>query len=95
MLTIPPMSIAAPAAIMAMGRASGEKRVERAIRNALDSPLLYGRDISHAQRILFNIYSSVEAPIMVPEMHEIDDFFDSLYPNIEVIWGISTDSSIG
>ena len=29
-------------AIMAMGRASGEHRVERAILNALDSPLLYG-----------------------------------------------------
>ena len=82
-------------AIMAMGRASGEKRVERAIQNALHSPLLYGSDISKAQRILFNIYSSEEAPIMVPEMQEIDDFFDSLNPYIEVIWGISTDNSIG
>jgi len=82
-------------AIMAMGRASGEKRVEKAIQNALHSPLLYGSDISHAKRILFNIYSSEEAPIMVPEMQEIDEFFDSLNPNIEVIWGISTDNTIG
>lgn len=82
-------------AIMAMGRASGEKRVERAIQNALHSPLLYGSDITHAKRILFNIYSSEEEPIMVPEMQEIDEFFDSLNPNIEVIWGISTDSTIG
>lgn len=82
-------------AIMAMGRASGEKRVERAIKNALDSPLLYGNDITKAQRILFNIYSSDEAPIMVPEMQEIDDFFDQLNPNIDVIWGISTDTSLG
>lgn len=82
-------------AIMAMGRASGERRVERAIQNALHSPLLYGSDITHAKRILFNIYSSEEEPIMVPEMQEIDDFFDSLNPNIEVIWGISTDSTIG
>ena len=82
-------------AIMAMGRASGEKRVERAIKNALNSPLLYGSDISHAKRILFNIYSSDEAPIMVPEMQEIDEFFDSLNPNIEVIWGISSDNTIG
>ena len=81
-------------AIMAMGRASGEKRVERAIQNALHSPLLYGSDITHAKRILFNIYSSEEEPIMVPEMQEIDEFFDSLNPNIEVIWGISTDSTI-
>ena len=82
-------------AIMAMGRASGEKRVERAIQNALHSPLLYGSDISKAKRILFNIYSSDDAPIMVPEMQEIDDFFDSLNPYIEVIWGISSDNSIG
>ena len=82
-------------AIMAMGRASGEKRVENAIRNALDSPLLYGNDIEKAKRILFNIYSSDESPIMVPEMQEIDEFFDRLDPNIEVIWGISTDTSLG
>ncbi len=82
-------------AIMAMGRASGERRVERAIQNALNSPLLYGSDITKAKRILFNIYSSEEAPIMVPEMQEIDDFFDKLDPKIEVIWGISTDNSIG
>ena len=50
-------------AIMAMGRAKGEKRVERAIQNALNSPLLYGSDISHAK--------------------------------IDVIWGISTDNSVG
>lgn len=82
-------------AIMAMGRANGERRVERAIENALNSPLIYGCDISKAKRILFNIYSSDEAPIMVPEMQEIDEFFDSLSPNIEVIWGISTDASLG
>ena len=82
-------------AIMATGRASGEKRVERAIKNALESPLIYGSDISHAKRILFNIYSSDEMPVMVPEMQEIDDFFDSLNPEIEVIWGLSTDNGLG
>ncbi len=82
-------------AIMAMGRAKGERRVEHAIQNALHSPLIYGSDISKAKRILFNIYSSDEAPIMVPEMLEIDEFFDCLNPSIEVIWGISTDNSIG
>ena len=32
---------------------------------------------------------------MVPEMDEIDDFFDRLNPDISVIWGISTDNTIG
>ena len=82
-------------AIMAMGRASGSNRVEKAIIDALDSPLLYGNDIGKAKRILFNIYASDEHPIFVRELQEIDDFFDQLDPNIEVIWGTATDDSLG
>ena len=82
-------------AIMAMGRASGEHRVEKAILNALDSPLIYGNDIGKAKRILFNIYASDEHPIFVRELQEIDDFFDQLDPNIEVIWGTATDDTLG
>ena len=82
-------------AIMAMGRACGEHRVEKAIIDALNSPLLYGNDIGKAKRILFNIYASDEHPIFVREMQEIDDFFDQLDPNISVIWGTSTDDSLG
>ena len=82
-------------AIMAMGRASGEHRVEKAIVDALDSPLLYGNDIGKAKRILFNIYASDEYPIFVRELQEIDDFFDQLDPNIDVIWGTATDDTLG
>ena len=82
-------------AIMAMGRASGDHRVERAILDALDSPLLYGNDIGKAKRILFNIYASDTHPIFVHELQEIDDFFDQLDPNIDVIWGTATDDSLG
>ena len=82
-------------AIMAMGRASGEHRVERAILDALDSPLLYGNDIGKAKRILFNIYASDTHPIYVRELQEIDDFFDQLDPNIDVIWGTASDDSLG
>ena len=81
-------------AIMAMGRASGEGRVQNAILNALDSPLLYGSDISNAQRILFNIYTSSKHPIFVREMREIDAFFDELNPDIKGIWGLSDDDSL-
>jgi cell division protein FtsZ len=82
-------------AIMAIGRASGDHRVERAILDALDSPLLHGSDINHAKRILFNIYASDEMPILVQEMEEISEFFDQLDPDIDVIWGTSTDDSLG
>ena len=82
-------------AIMAMGRASGDHRVEKAIYDALNSPLLYGNDIGKAKRILFNIYASDDHPIFVRELQEIDDFFDQLDPNIEVIWGTATDDTLG
>lgn len=82
-------------AIMAAGRASGDHRVERAIIQALDSPLLYGNDIGRARRILFDIYTSDEEPLYMDEMHEIDDFMRQLDPDIEVIWGTSTDNTLG
>lgn len=82
-------------AIMAIGRAGGEHRVQQAIVDALDSPLLYGSDISRAKRILFNIYTSEETPLFVNEMQEVDAFMDTLDPQIEVIWGVSDDNTLG
>lgn len=82
-------------AIMAIGRAGGNQRVERAILDALDSPLLHGNDINHAKRILFNIYASEQNPVRIPEMQEISEFFDQLDPDIDVIWGTSTDDTLG
>ena len=82
-------------AIMAAGRACGDHRVERAIIQALDSPLLYGSDIGRARRILFDIYTSEEEPLYMDEMREIEDFMKQLDPNIDVIWGTSTDNSLG
>ena len=79
---------------MAIGRASGEKRVQKAILNALDSPLLYGSDISKAKNILFNIYASNKAPLFVKELQEIDAFMYELDPNINVIWGTSDDDTL-
>ncbi len=82
-------------AIMAIGRARGERRVEKAIVNALESPLLYGSDISNAKKILFNIYTSEDKPLFVSEMREVDAFMYGLNPNIEVIWGTSDDNTLG
>lgn len=81
-------------AIMAIGRASGEHRVQNAILNALNSPLLYGNDISKATRILFNIYTSKDNQLFVDEIEEIDAFMDLLNPNIELIWGMATDETL-
>lgn len=82
-------------AIMAMGRGKGELRVEKAIIDALDSPLLYGNDISKAKRILFNVYTSEEHPLLITEMSEVDAFMAELDPSISVIWGVSDDNTLG
>ena len=82
-------------AIMAIGRGEGEHRVEKAVIDALDSPLLYGSEIDSATRILFNIYTSKEHSLRVREMNDIDKFMDALNPNIDVIWGVSDDDSLG
>ena len=81
-------------AIMSIGRASGEHRVQNAVLNALQSPLLYGSDISKATRILFNIYTSSEHELFVDERGEIGAFMDELDPSIDVIWGMATDDTL-
>lgn len=81
-------------AIMAIGRASGEHRVRNAVLDALNSPLLYGADISKATRVLINIYTSSEHELFVDELAEIDAFMDELDSNIEVIWGMAKDDTL-
>ncbi len=82
-------------AIMSTGRAKGDKRLKRAIENALHSPLLNNNNITNAKKVLFNIYAGSDNPILIEEMSEIDSFMDSLNPNMEVIWGKATDDSLG
>jgi cell division protein FtsZ len=82
-------------AIMSNGTARGERRLKTAIDNALHSPLLNDNDIYNAKKILFNISASDDAPILASETEELNNFMKSFDPNIEVIWGTSTDQSLG
>lgn len=81
-------------AIMAIGRASGENRVANALINALQSPLLYGNDISQAKRVLLNIYTSTEHELFVDEIDILDGFMSEL-DNVDFIWGLATDETLG
>ena len=82
-------------AIMSSGYGEGENRVEDAIVNALHSPLLNNNDVFDAKKILFNIYSSDEAPLIVEEMEAVANFMKRFGPEIEVIWGTATDKKLG
>ena len=52
-------------------------------------------DIEKAQKLLYIIYSSKENPILINELSELNTFMEELDPNIEVIWGLYDDDSLG
>lgn len=82
-------------AIMSEGRATGEKRVERAMLNALNSPLINNVDIKKAKKLLYIIYQSNEYPLMTNELDEVTDFMNELQKEVEVLWGLYEDESLG
>ena len=82
-------------AIVTVGYGSGEKRVIKAMNDALNSPLLNTKDIEKAQRLLYIIYTCDEKPVSIPELGEINQFMDSLSDDLEVLWGLYHDDTIG
>ena len=82
-------------AIMSVGRASGEHRIEKAFVEALNSPLLNNMEIERARRLLYIIYSCDESQVTMTELREINGFMDDLAPNIEVLWGLYRDNTLG
>ncbi|MBR4846567.1 MAG: cell division protein FtsZ, partial [Bacteroidaceae bacterium] len=82
-------------AIMACGKGAGEKRLDAAIRDALNSPLLNDNDIYNSRKILFNIYQSQKKPLIVEEFEELNRFMEKFESNdIEVIWGVADDDTL-
>lgn len=82
-------------AVMNTGLASGERRITKAIENALNSPLLNNNDIHDAKKILLNIYSSTTDQVRMSEIDEVHEFMERMGDDIEVIWGASFDETLG
>ena len=82
-------------AIMATGKAKGKYRIQNAILNALNSPLLNDNEIEQAQKLLYILYASKDNPILIDELSELDSFMAELDTDIEVIWGLYDDDSLG
>ncbi len=81
-------------AIMGAAQASGKDRAIRAIREALDSPLLNNTDIVGAKDILLNITSGKEE-ITMNEMTDITSYIiRKVGNNAAVIWGVGTDEGL-
>lgn len=81
-------------AVMNTGIAEGEQRIEKAIHNALHSPLL-DNDISTSKKILLNFYcTESDDQISMEEIEQINKFMEQMSENIDVIWGITYDNSL-
>lgn len=85
------------AAIISTGYGEGEHRVTKAINDALHSPLLKNRDIFGSKRLLFNLYYSrtAEPEFTMGEAQELTDFINNLDPEVDVIYGICFDDTLG
>lgn len=82
-------------AIISIGYGEGEHRILKAVEQALDSPLLTGVDIEHAQKMLCIVYTGNLQPVKISEMSEIQDFMDTLSPDLDVFFGLYPDDSLG
>lgn len=84
-------------AIISMGYGEGENRVTKAIEDALHSPLLRNTDIFTSRKLLFNLYFSREAEdkFKIDETNQITSFISNIDPNVDVIWGVAFDESLG
>ncbi len=85
------------AAIISSGYGEGENRVTLAIQDALRSPLLKNRDIFGSKKLLFYLYidPNAEDQLRTDESHEINDFISSINSDVDVIWGIGFDETLG
>ena len=83
-------------AIMNVGRSSDpELRITKAIRDALNSPLVNTTDVHGASRILLTFYCSKEKAIRMRELDQINQFIEEVGDEVEVKWGASYDDTLG
>ncbi len=84
-------------AIISTGYGEGPGRVTMALQNALNSPLLKNRDILGSKRLLINLYVSEteDKTIAMNEMGQLSSFVDNIDQEVDVIWGVTIDNSLG
>ena len=82
-------------AIMGSARASGESRAIKAVKAALQSPLLNNNDISGARNILLNVTSGKDE-ITMDEIGQITDYIQAVAgEGADLIWGNGSDPNLG
>ena len=83
-------------ALVSYGFGKGDNRLEKAILDALDSPLLNNKDIYNAKRILIYISFKKESKFRVEELGQtIDTFMARFDSHIKMNWGFGIDDTLG
>ncbi len=81
--------------LMGSGEAEGDNRAEKAVKDALSSPLLDNNDITGAKDLLLNISSGNKEATM-DEIGLINEFVqEEAGNNADLIWGSSIDKTLG
>jgi cell division protein FtsZ len=82
-------------ALVSYGFGNGENRLDNAIQEALDSPLLSYNDIYNAKRMLLYISYRDDAHVKIEELNtSVDNFMARFDKHIEMIWGCGKDESL-
>lgn len=82
-------------ALVSYGFGRGENRLDDAIQEALNSPLLSNNDIYNAKRLLLYISSRKDSHFKVEELNKyIDNFMNRFDDHIEMNWGYGRDDSL-
>jgi cell division protein FtsZ len=85
-------------AIMSTGFGEGEGRVQKAIDDALNSPLLSDNDVFFSKRILLSIACSNEKNnsqvLSIDEMNDVNKFMEKFRDGYELKWGIAVDPEL-
>ena len=83
-------------AFIVSGFGSGERRVTKALENALESPLLKDCESFSFKKILMIIYYNrdSESPLLMEEMNQIQEFMENFDHEVDVIWAPAHDSTL-
>ena len=83
-------------AFIVSGFGSGERRVTKALENALESPLLKDCESFSFKKILMIIYYNrdSESPLLMEEMNQFQEFMENFDHEVDVIWAPAHDSTL-
>jgi cell division protein FtsZ len=83
------------AALVSVAKASGEKRIFKALSEAISSPLVANVEKQKIRRLLYIVYSGNQNPARMDELEEISEFMENFDENLDVLWGHYPDDTLG